>query len=543
MIVCPSCGSRNEDDEQFCGECGNYLDWDEVQVVEEPAAVAAPAPAASSAAGPAPAPVTAPLAEPAPADPGPRVERAPDAGPSTREVPSPRTTARHQTATDGLPPAPSTASAPAASDDASDPAVAAAAGPDTEQAVTERAAAAERDAEARAAAERAAADQAAAERATAERRAAEREAADRAAAEKTAAQKAARDEEAARQAAADAAAAQQAAEARAAADKAAAEKAAAEREAEIKAAEEKAAQERAARTAAAAALVAPPPPARPAAPVAAQQPAAVRPGTPQAPRKPRPVPKADDAPPAPGDLVCGHCGAGNAPTRKFCRRCGTSLADAPVAQRRSWWSRLWRPDPKAARAAGYRPPRRRRFPTRPVVAIVVIGAIVAAVLAFRPEIDRARISLLDRFQGNTAVNPTQIAASSELPERPAAQIRDGATNLAWSPAVPGDGVGQFVDMAFAQPFRLTRVLVIPGASDVEKDFLEGSSPRVLTLTATTSAGTQQTVDLPLADRVGLQSVATSIDDVVAVRLTISSTYRATPETHVAIAEVEFRGRS
>ncbi|MDC7122810.1 zinc ribbon domain-containing protein [Cellulomonas fimi] len=407
----------------------------------------------------------------------------------------------------------------------------------------DRAAAAERAAEARAAADRAAADQAAAERATAERRAAEREAADRAAAERTAAEKAARDEETARQAAADAAAAQQAAEARAAAERAAAEKAAAERAAEEKAAEEKAAQERAARTAAAAALVAPPPPARPAAPVAPQQPAAVKPGTPQAPRKPRPTPKADEAPPAPGDLICGSCGAGNAPTRKFCRRCGTSLADAPVAQRRSWWSRLWRPDPKAARAAGYRPPRRRRFPTRPVVAIVVIGAIVAAVLAFRPEIERARISVLDRIQGNTAVNPTQIAASSELPERPARQIRDGATNLPWSPAAPGDGVGQFVDMAFAQPFRLTRVLVIPGSSDVEKDYLAGSSPRVLTLTATTSAGTQQTVELPLADRVGLQSVATAIDDVVAVRLTISSTYRATPETHVAIAEVEFRGRS
>ena len=55
--------------------------------------------------------------------------------------------------------------------------------------------------------------------------------------------------------------------------------------------------------------------------------------------------------------------------------------------------------------------------------------------------------------------------------------------------MPGDGVGQFVDLAFAQPFRLTRVLVIPGASDVEKDFLEGSSPQVITLTATTSAGT------------------------------------------------------
>ena len=51
------------------------------------------------------------------------------------------------------------------------------------------------------------------------------------------------------------------------------------------------------------------------------------------------------------------------------------------------------------------------------------------------------------------------------------------------------------------------------------------------------------VEIPLADRVGLQSAAVGIDDVVGVRLTISSTYRATPETYVAIAEVEFRGRT
>jgi len=177
-----------------------------------------------------------------------------------------------------------------------------------------------------------------------------------------------------------------------------------------------------------------------------------------------------------------------------------------------------------------------------VVAVVVLGALVVLALALRPEIERARIAVVDRIQGNVAVNPTAVVGSSELPDRPAAQARDGATNLAWSPAAPGDGVGQYLDMPFAQPFRLTRVLLHSGASDVEKDYLAGSSPQVLTLTATTAAGTQEIVELPLADRVGLQTASVGIDDVVAVRLLVSSTYRATPQTYVAIAEVEFRGR-
>src|SRR4051794_22005369 len=98
-------------------------------------------------------------------------------------------------------------------------------------------------------------------------------------------------------------------------------------------------------------------------------------------------------------------------------------------------------------------------------------------------------------------------------------------------------------MTFAESFRLTRVLVVPGASADEKEWLTGSSPEVLTLTATTAAGTQKVVDIPLADRAGLQhSGDLGIDDVIKLRLAISSTYRATPQTHVAIAEVEFRGR-
>jgi hypothetical protein len=41
----------------------------------------------------------------------------------------------------------------------------------------------------------------------------------------------------------------------------------------------------------------------------------------------------------PGDLICGQCGEGNPPTRKFCSRCGSGLTAAQVVRGR-WWRRL-----------------------------------------------------------------------------------------------------------------------------------------------------------------------------------------------------------
>jgi hypothetical protein len=43
----------------------------------------------------------------------------------------------------------------------------------------------------------------------------------------------------------------------------------------------------------------------------------------------------------PGDLICGACGEGNPPTRKFCSRCGHSLIEA-VQVKASWWRRFLR---------------------------------------------------------------------------------------------------------------------------------------------------------------------------------------------------------
>ena len=43
----------------------------------------------------------------------------------------------------------------------------------------------------------------------------------------------------------------------------------------------------------------------------------------------------------PGDLACEECGEVNPPDRRFCRRCGASLASAvPAASKRSSLGRL-----------------------------------------------------------------------------------------------------------------------------------------------------------------------------------------------------------
>ena len=44
----------------------------------------------------------------------------------------------------------------------------------------------------------------------------------------------------------------------------------------------------------------------------------------------------------PGDLVCGQCGEGNDPSRRFCRRCGASLAAGDGIRPLPWYQRWWR---------------------------------------------------------------------------------------------------------------------------------------------------------------------------------------------------------
>jgi hypothetical protein len=85
----------------------------------------------------------------------------------------------------------------------------------------------------------------------------------------------------------------------------------------------------------------------------ALQPQAVQPQAPQKRKPPKVQPGKPTRTPQKGDLICGECGEANPPGRKFCSRCGNSLATAVVVKI-PWYKRIFRRKPKEA-MAGERP--------------------------------------------------------------------------------------------------------------------------------------------------------------------------------------------
>jgi hypothetical protein len=287
----------------------------------------------------------------------------------------------------------------------------------------------------------------------------------------------------------------------------------------------------------------PPGPAGPPAPVADSAPAPVLPGAAAPKPRHRELPP-EDRKPAPGETICGNCGAGNVPTRKFCRRCGTELLDAPVVPNAPWWRRILRSRGSRDPVAGTRPTHQARRSHRGLIAAaVVIVLLVAAGWLTRAQLSRAYNSVLDRVQGTKIVNPTSFRASGSASGHDVAKARDGAPNLYWAPAALARPQGQWLQMGFTSGYRLVYLRVFSGASDQLADYLKQASPHVLRLTILRTGGKRSTKDITLEDKPGAQSVHLAIDDVVAVRLTIESVYRPAPGKLVAIGEVEFLGRT
>lgn len=158
-----------------------------------------------------------------------------------------------------------------------------------------------------------------------------------------------------------------------------------------------------------------PPARRPSAPA---QPPARRPAPAAVAPRPKPpkTPKAER--PKPGDLVCPQCGTGNDPERKFCRRCGTSLAAAPVEPPpapRPWYRRLLGREAPPAYEAGARPGGmgRRRWRPGCLSVLVVLGLLLAGAgvvsylvvedvrAAVRPLVRGVECRVREQVQGST----------------------------------------------------------------------------------------------------------------------------------------------
>ena len=159
----------------------------------------------------------------------------------------------------------------------------------------------------------------------------------------------------------------------------------------------------------------------------------------------------------PGDRICGQCGEGNPPVRKFCSRCGEELSNAEVV-RAKWWTRLlfWRrtrsleagtrPGQRGVKQGGGARAMRAYRRIRLVVGTVLMtfSLAYAAVGPFRGVVNRTveppLTSVTDSVKGwwTSITNGYDDLAvfsygpSDALPEHQPDQLFDGSNSTYWA---------------------------------------------------------------------------------------------------------------
>jgi hypothetical protein len=249
----------------------------------------------------------------------------------------------------------------------------------------------------------------------------------------------------------------------------------------------------------------------------------VAPVLPGRPEPPRPEVRSAVAAEESG-IVCWNCGVGNRPDRRFCRNCGVDLSAGPAAApppRPSWWRRLlsW-----FARLGSGR-----------LIALGVLLVLAAlAVPAFL---------LVQRLLATEIVlPPAQVAASQADPVHPVANAFDGVQDSWWGTGRNGDSAGQFLQASFARPVDLEAITIVPGVSGRPADRDRQNRPQRIDITIQDVRGQVSVFNVQLQDGIG-QRLPVRVDDVTQVTLTLRSAYIAGPDRQVAIAEVQFVGRS
>jgi len=253
----------------------------------------------------------------------------------------------------------------------------------------------------------------------------------------------------------------------------------------------------------------------------------------------------------PGDLICGECGEGNPPSRKFCSRCGESLETAE-AVKRPWWKWLWpqknvktldvgeRPGKagvKAKKKRGQETVRaaRKVFTT---VAIVVVAAVALLPPLRSWGSDTFVQPVKDKWNDLTTqefvpVNPVATLATTQTPENPAPNAVDHAGNTFWvAPAASGEPVAvlTFGD----QPVNIDRAIIQNGARDQFATFSRAQKLHIV-------FNTGQTSDVAVKDEPDQQKVTIQNGHgVTSMEIHIVSTYQAigNPPPPVAISEIE-----
>lgn len=273
---------------------------------------------------------------------------------------------------------------------------------------------------------------------------------------------------------------------------------------------------------------------------------------PQAPVRRRPSAPTVSSPPTrqpqPDDLICGMCGEGNPPTRRFCSRCGESLQTATVVPT-PWWRQVLRLFERRPRPAGSRPTRRSRLLTPRgvlaavrrvlIVALLLLGLLYAVFPSMRSLVNGLVLDGKDKIesmfvQQYVPVRPIQVTATGEVPDHLAPLATDGFSNTFW--AAPDAAAQPALVLEFDRPTSLVRAIVHNGGGE---DFQALSRPRELHLVYSDGERTIGTSDVLLTDTPDEQQVEfTGGDGATRVEIHVMSVYSSVDSPGLALSEIE-----
>lgn len=265
-----------------------------------------------------------------------------------------------------------------------------------------------------------------------------------------------------------------------------------------------------------------------------------------------------------GDAICGNCGEGNAPTRKFCSRCGESLVRAEHVKT-PWWRRLLpRRGPKvvklapgkngkpgATAAAGATGAKDgfdlkqtlgqiyRKARLAVALAAVLGGILYGAYPPFRSAINGAVTSTKTKISNDigddlTPIHPTGVTANVQEAAHPASDASDEFFNTYWMAPWSTDPEPTLT-LTFPHPVTIKKLILYNGANG---GYIANGRPSSLHLVFSN----QESFTITPQDSAQPQTF--SIDHatlVKSIEFQVTSIYQGSTNSDVAITEIELFG--
>jgi hypothetical protein len=258
-----------------------------------------------------------------------------------------------------------------------------------------------------------------------------------------------------------------------------------------------------------------------------------------------------------GDSICGNCGEGNPPARKFCSRCGDSLVEA-VHYKAPWWHRFRpRRGPKvvalgaeagrtAAGAHGHGFKHVLGEVYRKGRLVVAVGIVAAgAVCAAYPPARTAVTSLFSSEKAKVTgaidvkyqpIRPLTVTASAYVPRYPARFVSDLNLNTYWlAPWSPSAEVT--LTMTFSHPVTLREIILHNG--NYSNYTADGRPSSLLLVFSNQESYTITPVDTPQSETYPIEHAV--LIKSVTFQVTAINQGTGSDGSDVAISEIELFG--